>query len=589
MKNNIKRINIKLITLMYLNILFVFLGVFVNGVMGTNITDTLRIVGGTPILKGELPNLVYVKSFSVVNEEIGLGAFTCSGTLINAILYPELFPRVTNEFFVITAAHCVTNLDIPYQIQSRIEILWNPDDKLIANMKTFVTGNIIIHPKYNNYIVAKNQKQEIVGYDTLLYNDIAIVEVFVEGEDDWVNKLIKVDFTKDISDFPVDEKYIQAGFGPVIYNTPLPDRGYWYTSAFVYTHSETIKNYNTKYSDVKTLYIDPLVSNNRFKIISTKPDLFFGAPGDSGGALWASDKTTIVGIASTIEPDKSGKKAGNSYVTISIFLSFIQIAVDQIIPLKAYSSSYTEYNDDVCDETLSTRDIPEYVEKYFSNKGVMSPYLDYVIFNDAETSDTDYTTSHYLPDYSNPKIFGTHMYIPISQSPQPIDYITCLKNGKKITDKCVKKLVKYPQTSYKSDDFVINDFLERTYDVINSGDVFSNCDNYAVVDQYLRDNSARYSICKIFSNYPGCDTLVPEYNRQTTVKTQLGLLLKMYLDANPKACENTRVVWIRNNDFQTSKNSYYEYCNIIPLPAEFPISGTLIVEPLICIQYLNYP
>ena len=133
------------------------------------------------------------------------------------------------------------------------------------------------------------------------------------------------------------------------------------------------------------------------------------------------------------------------------------------------------------------------------------------------------------------------------------------------------------------------DFLERTYDVINSGDVFSNCDKYAVVDQYLQDKSASYSICKFIPSYPGCDTLVPEYNRQMGIKSQLEPLLKTYLDANPKACENTRVVWIRNNDFQISKNSYYEYCNIIPLAAEFPISGTLIVEPLICIQYLNYP
>ena len=588
-KNNIKRIYNQLITVMYLNILFVVLGLFANVVMGTNNTDTLRIVGGSPIPNGDLPNLVYVKAFSVFNEGLSLGAFTCGGTLINAKLYPELFPRVTNEIFVITAAHCVTELDIPYQIRSRIEILWNPDDKLIANMKTFNTGNVIIHPKYNNYIVAKNQKQEIVGYDTILYNDIAIVEVFIEGEDDWVNKLIKVDFTKDISDFPVNEEYVQAGFGPIIYNTPLPDRGYWFTHASVYTHSDTIKTYNTKYKDVKTLYIDPLVSGNRFKIVSTKPSIFFAAPGDSGGALWSSDMKSIVGIASVIIPDRSAKQASNGYTTISLFLSFIQTAVDQIIPLKAYSSSYTEYNDDVCNETLSIRDIPEYVENYFSNKGVMSPYLDYVIFDDAETSDTDYTISHYLPDYSNPKIFGSQMYIPISQTPQPIDYITCLKNGKKLTDKCVKKIVKYPQTSYKSDDFVINDFLERTYDVINSGDVFSNCDKYAVVDQYLQDKSASYSICKFIPSYPGCDTLVPEYNRQMGIKSQLEPLLKTYLDANPKACENTRVVWIRNNDFQISKNSYYEYCNIIPLAAEFPISGTLIVEPLICIQYLNYP
>lgn len=574
---------------MYLGVLFVVFGVFVNIVTGTNVSDTLRVVGGSPIPNGEMPNLVYVKSYTVIGEGTGLTTATCSGTLINAGLYPELFPRVKNELFVITAAHCVTNLDTPYQIQSRIEILWNPDDKLIANMKTFDTGNIIIHPEYNNYIVAKAQtpSQEIVGYGVILYNDIAIVEVFIEGEDEWINKLIKVDFTKDISDFPSDEKYIQAGFGLIFQNKPLPDRGYWYTGANVYSHSETISQYNTKYSDIKTLFINPLIINNRFKMVSTKPGLIYAAGGDSGGALLASDKKSIVGIASTVIPDSLNKnQAVNSYTTISIFLKFIQTAVDQFIPLKDYSVSY--YAE--CNETLETRNGPvDYIENYFSNKGIMTPYLDYVIFDSAETSDTDYTISHYLPDYTNPKIFGTRMYIPTSKSPSPLDYVNCLKNGISKPDKCVKKLVKYQKTSYKSDDDVVNIFLERTYNVMTSAeDIFRDCDKYVVTDQYLRDKSASYSICKLIPFYPGCNTLVPEYEKQLQIKSDLGVLLSPKLDADPKACQNKRVVWIRNNDFQSSKNSYYEYCNVIPLAAEFPI-GNFVPDPLICLQYLNYP
>ena len=573
--------------IMYFNVLFVVFGVFVNIVMGTNITDTLRVVAGTPIPPGELPNLVYIKSYLVVNEGDGLTTSTCSGTLINAGLYPELFPRVKNEFFVITAAHCVLNLDIPYQILSRNEILWNPDDKIIANMKTFNAGNVIVHPEYNNYIVAKTQTptQDIVGYDIVLYNDIAIVEVFIEGEDEWVNKLIKVDFTKDISDFPSDEKYIQAGFGLIFQNQPLPDRGYWYTNANVYSHSETIKQYNTKYSDIKSLYIDPLVVNNRFKMVTTKPGLFYAAGGDSGGALWSSDKKSIVGVTSTLIPDTlNNKQASNSYTTISIYLKFIQVAVDQFIPLKDYSVSYTE-----CNETLSPRDPVDYIEDYFSNKGIMSPYLDYAILESSETSNTDYTISHYLPDFTNPKIFGTSMYIPTSQSPRPIDYVTCLKNGNSQPDKCVKKLVKYQQTSYKSDDFLINTFLEKTYNVMNSGgDIFRNCDKYAISDQYLRDKATSYQICKVIPSWFGCKTLVPEYEKQLQVRSDLVVLIKPYLDANPKACEIKRVVWIRSNTFQSLKNSYYEYCNVIPLAAEFPI-GNFVVDPLICLQYLNYP
>ena len=574
---------------MYLGVLFVVFGVFVNIVTGTNVTDTLRIVGGSPIPNGELPNLVYVKSYIVINEGDALTYSTCSGTLINAGLYPELFPRVKSEFFVITAAHCVLSLEVPYQILSRIEILWNPDDKIIANMKTFNTGNIIIHPEYNNYIVSKTQTptQDIVGYNVELYNDIAIVEVFIEGEDEWVNKLIKVDFTKDISDFPSDEKYIQAGFGLIFQNKPLPDRGYWYTGANVYSHSETISQYNTKYSDyIKTLFIDPLIINNRFKIVLTNPGPFYAAGGDSGGALWASDKKSIVGIASTVIPGGTSGQASNSYVTISIFLKFIQTAVDQFIPLKDYSVSY--YAE--CNETLELRNGPvDYIENYFSNKGIMTPYLDYVIFDSAETGDTDYTISHYLPDYTNLKIFGSRIYIPTSQSPSPIDYVNCLKNGISKPDKCVKKLVKYQQTSYKSDDDIVNIFLERTYNVMTSAeDIFRDCYKYATGDQYVRDNDVRYKICKAIPFWFGCDTLVPEYEKQLKIRSDLLAVIKPKLDTDPKACQNKRVVWIRNNDFQSSKNSYYEYCNVIPLAAEFPI-GNFVPDPLICLQYLNYP
>jgi hypothetical protein len=574
---------------MYLNVLFVVFGVFVNIVMGTNVTDTLRVVGGSPIPNGEMPNLVYVKSYIVVNEGEGLTYSTCSGALINAGLYPELFPRVKSEFFVITAAHCVLSLEVPYQILSRIEILWNPDDKIIENMKTYDTGTTIIHPEYNNYIVAKAETstEDIVGYSAELYNDIAIVEVFIEGEDEWINKLIKVDFTKDISDFPSDEKYIQAGFGAIVKDKPLPDRGYWYTNANVYSHSETINQYNTKYGDnIKTLFVNPLIINNRFKIVLSKPGLFYAAGGDSGGALWVSDKKSIVGITSTLMPGATSGEGSNSYTTISIFLKFIQTAVDQFIPLKDYSVSY--YAE--CNETLESRNGPvDYIENYFSNKGIMSPYLDYAIFDIADEGGTDYEVSHYLPDYNNLKIFGSIMYIPTSQSPSPIDYVNCLKNGILKPDKCLKKLVKYQQTSYKSGDFVVNTFLERTYNVMNSGgDIFRDCYKYAVADQFIRVNDNRYKICKVLPNWINCKTIVPEYEKQVIIRSDLLPSIKNSLNANPKACENKRVVWIRNNDFQSSKNSYYEYCNVIPIAAEFPI-GNFVVNPLICLQWLNYP
>ena len=121
--------------------------------------------------------------------------------------------------------------------------------------------------------------------------------------------------------------------------------------------------------------------------------------------------------------------------------------------------------------------------------------MDYVVFDSADEGGTDYETSHYLPDYTNLKIFGSNIYIPTSQSPSPLDYVNCLKNGISKPDKCVKKLVKYQQTSYKSDDDIVNIFLERTYNVMTSaGDIFRDCYKFAIADQFIRDNDIKYKI-----------------------------------------------------------------------------------------------
>ena len=568
---------------MYLSVLFVVLGVFVNFSVGTNSTDTLRVVGGSPIPDGELPNLVYLQVLKTIRDGSAVGAYTCSGTLINAGLYPELFPRVTTEFFVITAAHCVVEDDAPYQVSSKVNILWSPDSKVISNMKFVDVGKIIIHPEYNSYVVTKNQTGDIVGYSSVWWNDLAIIEVFIEGEDDWVKKMIKVDFTKDISDFPADANYVQAGYGLITGNT-LPDKGFWYTKARVNSHTTTITKYNKNYADVKNIFVDRLISNNRFKIVESVSDISYAAGGDSGGALWSSDTKTLLGVTSTVSllPYNKGY---NTYTTISFFLEFIKTVVDQMIPLKSYSLSYSED----CNNTISVRVIPDYIEDYFSNKGVMTPYLDYVTFSDAESEFTDYTPSRYLPDYSNPKLFGTSMYIPISQSPSAFDYVECLKNGGKFPDKCVKKLVKYQESSFKSDDFLVDMILKATYNVFKNQAFFDTCRQAAPIGQYLKNNDNKIKTCTFLPIYPGCSTFVPEYKKQLDLFNQLATLLKPLLDADPNACMLKRVMWIRNNGFQTSRNSYYEYCNVIPLTAEYPVVGTLIPDPLICIQYLTYP
>jgi len=307
-----------------------------------------------------MPNLVYINIIKAGSDGKTLGGYTCTGTLINAGLYPELFPRVTSEFFVITAAHCLVNDDAPYQISSKVNVFWSPDTKVIANMKQIEAGRIIIHPEYNTYVVTKNQTGDIVGYNVTLYNDIEIVEVSIKGEDDLVKKLIKVDFTKDISDFPEDGSYIQAGYGLVLDTTPptpLPDRGYWLTNAHVNSHATTIQKYGTNFQDVKTIFVDRLIVNNRFKIVETVDDILYAAGGDSGGALWASDKKSIVGIASTSVYNTRTRTGYATYVTTSLFLQFIKTAVDQIIPLKSYSTAYSED----CNSTISVRDFPEYI------------------------------------------------------------------------------------------------------------------------------------------------------------------------------------------------------------------------------------